>query len=148
MAEKLTKQEQTFVKEVVETGNQTQSVKEAYKIKDNNYAGVKGNRLIRKDKIKKAIKSIAETIPNELLTEKHLALLNKEEVIIKNNMITGEIEVIPTGQIDIQAVSKGLDMAYKIKGSYAPDRNININMSISSEQREKSKELVKKYLNE
>ena len=127
--DKLTKQDKKFIKIVAETGNQTLAVKEAYGIKDDNYAGVKGNRLIRKDKIKKSIASIADSIPDDLLIEKHKALLNKEEVITKNNMTTGEIEVIPTGQIDTQAVAKGLDMAYKLKGSYAPTKSVGINLT-------------------
>ena len=127
--EKLTTQEQNFVKEVVKTGNKTQAVVKAYKEEDANYAGVKGNRLIRNDKIQKAIQTLADQIPNELLIEKHLELLNKEEVLLKNNVSTHEVEVIPTGQIDATAVRAGLDMAYKLKGAYAPDKQININLN-------------------
>lgn len=121
--DKLTNQEKKFVKEVVETGNKTQAVIKAYPtIKDEGYASVKGQRLIGKDRIQKAIKSIADSIPDSLLIEKHLELLNKEQVVTKNNMTTGEVDTIETGQIDAQAVAKGLEMAYKLKGSYAPDK--------------------------
>ena len=117
--DKLTKQDKKFVEVIAETGNQTLAAKKAYGYKDDNVAGVMANKRLRKVKIKNAIKSIAEQIPDSLLIEKHKALLNKEEVITKNNMTTGEIDVIPTGEIDAQAVAKGLDMAYKIKGTYA-----------------------------
>ena len=127
--DKLTTEEKVFVKEVAKTGNKTQSVIKAFPaIKDEKYASVKGQRLIGKDRIKKAIMSIADSIPDSLLIEKHKALLNKEEVITKNNMTTGEIDIIPTGQIDSQAVAKGLDMAYKIKGTYA---NVKVEFSFN-----------------
>mgnify|MGYP001573837714 CR=1 FL=1 len=121
--ERLTKQEKEFVKGVVETGNQTQSVIKAFpKIKSKKYARVKGTRLITKDNIQQAIKTIADQIPDELIVRKHLELLNKKEKVTKNNMTTGEIDVINTGEIDTQAVKSGLDMAYKIKGTYAPEK--------------------------
>jgi phage terminase small subunit len=129
MGDKLTKQDKGFVRDLIETGNATKAVKDNYDITNDNYAGVKANRLIRKDKIQNAIKSIAEQIPDSLIIEKHLALLNKEEVVTKNNMTTGEVDVIPTGQIDVQAVKAGLDMAYKIKGAYT-DENKGLNIIV------------------
>ena len=126
--DKLTKQDKKFVEIIAETGNKTLASKKAYGIKDENYAAVKGNRMIRKVKIQNAIKSIADSIPDDLVIQKHLALLMKEEVITKNNMTTGEIDIIPTGQIDANAVAKGLDMAYKIKGTYA---NVKVELQFS-----------------
>lgn len=64
-------------------------------------------------------------LSDDVLFKKHLQLLNKEEVIIKNNVTSGEIDVIPTGQIDTQAVKAGLDMAYKLKGYYTVDPTPN-----------------------
>lgn len=59
-----------------------------------------------------------EFLPDTLLTKKHKELLEKKEVVTKNNNKTGKIETVSTGQIDVQAVSKGLDMAYKLKSKY------------------------------
>lgn len=131
MKDKLTKQDKKFVEVIVETGNQTLAVKKAYGIKDDNVAGNKGTRLLRKAKIQKAIMSIADSIPDSLIIEKHLALLNKEEVIAKNNVSTHEVEIIPTGQIDTNAVKAGLDMAYKIKGTYA---NVKVELQFSPKE--------------
>lgn len=64
-----------------------------------------------------------EYLPDSLLVSKHNALLNKKEKLLRNNMSTKKVEVVDTGQIDTQAVSKGLDMAYKLKGSYEPDKH-------------------------
>lgn len=62
-----------------------------------------------------------EFLPDSLLAEKHQALLNKKETIITRNNITKETETILTEEIDANAVGKGLDMAYKIKGAYKED---------------------------
>ncbi len=62
---------------------------------------------------------LQEHLPDEDLAEAHKKLLNKQEVIAKNNNKTGKIDVVKTGEIDVQAVGKGLDMAYKLKGKYA-----------------------------
>ena len=48
---------------------------------------------------------IEEYLPDSLLGQKHQELLMKTD---------------EKGEIDVQAVKSGLDMAYKIKGSYAP----------------------------
>jgi phage terminase small subunit len=106
MGKNLTKQEQGFVKDLIKTGNATEAVLNNFDIEDPNYAHVKGHRLIRKDTVQNAIRTLADRIPNELLEEKHLALLNK---------------IDKEGDIDVQAVSKGLDMAYRIKGAYEED---------------------------
>ena len=131
MKDKLTKKDKIFVKAIVETGNGTASAKKAYGYKDDNVAGVMANKRLRKVKIQKAIKSIADSIPDKLLIKKHLALLNKEEVVTKNNMSTGEVDIIKTGQIDPQAVKAGLDMAYKIKGTYA---NVKIDLQFNPKE--------------
>lgn len=57
---------------------------------------------------------MATYLPDELLAQKHKALLNKAD---------------DKGNIDVQAVSKGLDMGYKLKGAYAPEKNINLNLN-------------------
>lgn len=58
-----------------------------------------------------------KNIPDSLLLRKHKELLNKTEVIYSK-----EGELIRE-DIDAQAVSKGLDMGYKLKGRYAPQES-------------------------
>jgi hypothetical protein len=60
-------------------------------------------------------------IPDSLLAIKHNALLNKKEYIAIGKV--GQREVVPTGEIDANAVAKGLDMAYKLKNRYAKDQS-------------------------
>jgi len=71
------------------------------------------------DKLKKTEtwKDLMEKyLPDDLLSKKHQELLNKQEYLAIGKK--GEREVVPTGEIDPNAVSKGLDMAYKLKGRY------------------------------
>ena len=84
-------------------------------------------------------------LPDKLIAKKHKQLLNKEGVIVKNNNKTGEIEVVKTGELDVQAVSKGLEMAYKLKGKYAPEKHeftglIGILGSVKESEKEPIKE--------
>lgn len=59
-------------------------------------------------------------LPDKMLMEKHQEMLNVpriKRVFIKGDLQT-EIE-----EFDSQAVGKGLDMAYKLKGSYAVEKH-------------------------
>jgi len=55
-------------------------------------------------------------LPDNLLAEKHLKLLNKTEKIIKGT------KILDTGEPETQAVSKGLEMAYKLKDKFQPTK--------------------------
>lgn len=62
-------------------------------------------------------KELMETyLPDKLLVKRHKQLLNKKEVIVIGR--GADREAFPTGQIDANAVAKGLDMAYKIRDKY------------------------------
>jgi phage terminase small subunit len=83
MKNNLSSQEQNFIKEVVKTGNVTQSVKKAFDEKSDNYAGVKGHRLIRKDKIQSTIQPIVNKwieIRDKLTKELEKKDLTKESM--------------------------------------------------------------------
>lgn len=130
MANRLTKKEKGFVKDMLKTDNATFAALNNYDIRSEdkeNVAGAIGSENLTKPKI---IKAIADRLPDDLLEERHLELLNKREVI---KMFNGEGKVID--QPDTQAVSKGLEMAYKIKGSYAPEKHVNLNLIPNSEER-------------
>lgn len=118
MADNLSKKEKGFIKDYLETGNGVQSALNNYDTEDYSTAGVIAHENLKKPKI---IKAITELLPDDLLAEKHLKLLNKQQVLITKNE-DGEADIIQTGEIDVQAVAKGLDMAYKLKGNYAPEK--------------------------
>lgn len=116
MAKGLTKKQKGFVRDYLETDNATEAAERNYDVKNRNVANNIGAENLAKPSI---IKTIADMLPDDLLAEKHLALLNKLD---------------SEGEIDVQAVKAGVDMGYKVKGSYAPDKNININIQQQTEE--------------
>lgn len=58
-------------------------------------------------------------LPDKLLAEKHKELLTIP--LKKKRSVNGEV-IFEEESLDVQAVSKGLDMAYKLKGAYAPEK--------------------------
>jgi len=58
-----------------------------------------------------------QELPPNYLLKKHRKLLDKTD---------------KEGEIDVQAVSKGLDMAYKLGGDYAPDRTLNVDVTVDA----------------
>ena len=62
---------------------------------------------------------VEEYLPDYLIAEKHYALLTvgKRKKRIISGEVTEEIE-----ELDTQALKAGLDMAYKVKGRYAPEK--------------------------
>ncbi len=128
-----------FVAEYIQNGNNaTLAVKDVYDIEDENYAGVKGHRLIRSDKIQNAIKSIAEQIPDELLVQVHLEGLNASRTIK-----TEDDEIV---EPDYAVRHKYLDTAHKLKGTYAPDRSLNLNVNLDNGLTDEEKEGLRKLL--
>ena len=85
-------------------------------------------------------------LPDSLIAKKHKALLNKKERIMKFNAGTGEYEAIETGDIDTGAVSKALDMAYKLKGSYAPEKRAIVTVNVDVQTKERLDNLLKEAL--
>ena len=153
--ETLNKNDLEFVNKVAVTGNQTQSAKDAYGIKNDGYARKKGSVQVTKRNIATAIeevkKSLAERIPDELLEKVHLEGLSamKQSATggMKLNISGGEIDGM--GHTDIEypdyAVRhKYLDSGYKLKGSYAPDKAINLNIQTDITN-PKARELAEEY---
>lgn len=141
MATNLTKKEKDFAKEYVKTGNGVQSALKTYDTVSYKTASTIADANLDKPRVQDLIKSIAEQIPDSLLVEKHLELLNAEK--ITTTRVRGEI--IDTEEVvDNHAISKGLDMAYKIKGTYAPEKSITANITINTLD-PKSMEIAKKY---
>lgn len=119
----LTKKERGFIKDIANGESGIQAVKRNYNPSTTNAANAMAVQIKKRPAVIKKLLSIADSLPDKLLIEKHLALLNKKEVVTKNNMTTGEIAVVETDEIDVQAVSKGLDLAYKLKGSFAEEKH-------------------------
>ena len=67
------------------------------------------------------LKTLADSIPDSLVNEKHLELLKRNQIFVSRNK-DDVVEITDTGVGDVQAMRYGLDMAYKLKGSYAPEK--------------------------
>ncbi len=67
-------------------------------------------------------------LPDSLLAKKHKELLTVPKKVrhFKKGELEDEYE-----ELDSNAISKGLDMAYKLKGSYAAEKKVNLNIDIS-----------------
>lgn len=119
MAKELTKKRKGFVKDYIETGVGVEAVKRNFNVSNDRSASVIASQLLNDEKVQQALE---DALPDELLAEKHLALLNK---------MNGD-------EIDVNAVKSGLEMAYKIKGKYAPEKHINYNANVSIEHKERA----------
>lgn len=128
---KLTKKEQGFIKDIIKGESGIQAVKNNYDVKDSNTAGVMAHAIKNRPEVKVKLMSIADAIPDELLIRKHLELLNST---------VGEND-----KIDVQGVKAGLDMAYKIKSTYAPEKTENkvVIETLSQEEKEALLALIK-----
>lgn len=65
---------------------------------------------------------LAELLPDTLLAEKHLELLTvpkKTRTYVKGDLSEEIVE------LDTNAVKAGLDMAYKLKGEYSPEKIVH-----------------------
>ena len=66
-------------------------------------------------------------LPNEDIIKQHSQLLNKTKIITYRTKKTGKVKTYDTGEIDAPAVISALNMAYKLKGLYAPDKFQEVN---------------------
>ena len=93
-----------------------------------NYSPSYANNPRELTRNEKFIKLFDKKVNDKLLIKKHKSLLTipvKIRTYIKGDLTT-EIE-----ELDSQAIAKGLEMAYKIKGSYAPEKHQNTNLNAS-----------------
>lgn len=142
MDKPLNKKQRGFVRDFIKTENGTQAVLNNYNTDNYSSASAMSVENLKKPHIQRAIVNLMDKtgLDDITLLTKHLDLLRKQEVIVRNNVTSGEIEVIPTGEIDSGSVAKGLDMAYKIKGHYVnekreSDRPINVAFILNSYER-------------
>lgn len=122
MANRLTKKQREFVEEYAETGNGTASVLAVYDTEDKNTAAVIASENLRKPNIQIALE---EALPDEMLLEVHREGLFASKEIWKNNNESGTIEHVGD-EPDFAVRHKYLDTAYKLKGSYAVEKHMDV----------------------
>lgn len=157
---KLTKKQKGFIKDYVETGNGTKAVMNNYDVKKEVTAANIATENLRKPYIAERIESIAEQIPDSKLLQVHLEGLEATKKQGVGGMAIGisEGEIESMGHTDIFEPDyvtrhKYLDTAYKLKGSYAPEKNQNLNVNVDVKQnketiRQIAQEVIKKLRDE
>lgn len=123
MAGRLTKKEMGFVKDYLETGNGTQAALKNYDTESENTAAAIASENLRKPKIQKLIE---EKLPDDVLFEIH-----REGLYASKPFFNEDGEKIAE-EADYSVRHKYLDTAYKLKGAYAPDKHVNVNLDVES----------------
>lgn len=119
---RLTKKEKGFVKDYLKTGNGTRSALNNYDTTSENTAAVIASENIRKPHIKILVE---DAFPDEMLFEIHKQGL-KSTKVISANITYGEADEKTNDFIEVpdhQTIHKYLDTAYKLKGSFAPEKH-------------------------
>lgn len=120
MATKLTKKQKVFVEEYAETGNGTQSALKAYDTDSPKVASVIAVENLAKPSIKEALE---EALPDSMLLEVHREGLYATKPIYVEGKRVDE-------DADFTVRAKYLDMGYKLKGSYAAEKHLNLNVEL------------------
>ena len=120
MAKRLTKKEKGFVKDIAKGETGVQSALNNYDTEDYMTAAAIASENLTKPKI---INALEEALPDELLATVHREGLGAT----KREPITGETP-------DYAVRHKYLDSAYKVKGSYAPEkRDVKVDVTSYAE---------------
>lgn len=153
MARKLTHKEKGFVKDILQGETGTQAALNNYDTEDRNTAAAIASENLTKPNI---VNAIQDALPDDLLAERHLELLNKrdeyvwyEDVYDTESKNRKRVDVIPHHidlGVDVNAVSKALDLAYKVKGSYAPEKSLALNVQVNLKNKQHVEELASKLL--
>ncbi len=131
MSKKLTRKQKTFVKAYIETGNGRESARRAYNVKNDNVAGVVAGENLTKPNVKNAI---LEALPDDLLARVH-----------QEGLEATFTDKYNTDEADYAVRHKYLDTAYKIKGSFAPEKSVTLNIEAQISPRIKE---LSAYLNQ
>lgn len=132
MATRLTKKEKGFVKDYLKTGNGTTAVLNNYDTDNKNAAAAIASENLTKPKI---LSALEEAFPDSELFKLHREGLYDDDLYVRH---------------------KYLDTAYKMKGSYAPEKtenksvnlSLNIDMTKAEQIRHEYESKLKQTLNE
>jgi len=153
--EGLTRKQKGFVKDYLNGEPGVKAALNNYDTKDYDTAAVIASENLRKPQV---INAIQEALPDELLAEKHLSLLEQtkidyfvfpkymtDEEIVEHVEDSTGIKVLNVREsekgkmafyalADATARGKALEMAYKLKGSFAADKHMNLNVDVEYNQ--------------
>ena len=119
MSRNLTRKQRNFVNEYIKTGNGQNSALKSYNVSNENVARNIASENLTKPNV---LKSIQEALPDELLNERHIEMLNKRD---------------EKGNLD-NIVLSGVRLGYELKG-YLVNKQLNVNVDYSPNEQEKQK---------
>ncbi len=117
---KLTKKQRGFVKDYLETGNGTKAALNNYDTDNPKVAQVIASENLSKPMI---VNALAEALPDELLAQVHLEGLSAYRTWGYGDDAREEP--------DYATRHRYLDSAYKLKGSYAPEKSVALQVNFT-----------------
>jgi hypothetical protein len=149
---RLTRKQKGFVKDTVEGKTGVAAALNNYDTDDYRTANAIAVENLQKPAI---INAIQDALPDDLLAARHLELLNASDIdhmvfplnmmdeditdLLKENNCTPKRFMHSETQThvwffsaDNKARKDAIDMAYKIKGSYAPEKRVNANLNVTA----------------
>lgn len=135
----LSRKEKGFVTDVLKGVTPTLAALKNYDTESYGTAGVIAHENLKKPKIRKAIE---EAFPDDFLEQIHKEGLFATKGIYRqtDDYTWTKIDEVP----DHPTIKGFLDMAYKLKGSYAAEKKVNLNLHAEIEPSPKVKDLAKK----
>jgi hypothetical protein len=124
---KLTRKQARFVEAYVETGVGSQAAKKAYDIApgdENTPRSIASENLTKPN----VVKAIEMALPDDLLEQVH-----REGLFATKGIYVDGDRVDEDADFSVRA--KYLDMAYKVKGSYAPDKHVSVHVQAEVDPR-------------
>lgn len=118
--QRLTRKQKGFVKDYVETGNGALAARKNYDVSTDLTARVIASENLTKPNI---INAIQEALPEELLARKHLEGLEATSLYGKD----------AHEHDDYATRARYLDMAYKLRGSYAAEKHLTVNVDVKAD---------------
>ena len=143
MTRKLTLKQKEFIKQTIATNNPAEAARRAYNI------GSKGGSKTKQQANETASSIVTENLRKPAIRKELQGILNGIDDRVLNQklqqLLTGRKEVVAGGKVieivDNTALSDGLDKVFKLKGSYAPDKQVNLNITAQLTDTELSEEL-------
>lgn len=142
MSSRLSTKERGFIKDKIRGETGVQAALNNYDTEDYDTAASIASENLRKPKI---VNALEKALPDDLLAKVHVEGLHASKEVWKNNE-SGEVEKV-SKEPDYAVRHKYLDSAYKLKGSYAPEKSVNVSIEVSTEKQKVATEAITRFLN-
>lgn len=142
--DKIKPSERKFINEYIKDGDAVRAVIDTDK---RIVSEESAEQLAKKHLNNKTIQELADTLlGNALLVVKHAELLEQTKTVVQYDPKTGQIIAENTDIPDTDVRLKALDMAYKLRGLYAPEKRQTVNLNIETNSVDPDViEMTKKY---